>query len=61
MQDSNTDNSNCTATYRDGSSCRAWPVRGEDKCRMHLGKSPETVTSKPGGRAFLSAIKTSPT
>lgn len=29
----------CTASCRDGSPCEAYPVTGEDKCRMHLGKS----------------------
>ena len=29
----------CVATCRDGSPCGAYPVTGEDKCRMHLGKS----------------------
>ena len=31
----------CIATCTDGSECNAYPVSGEDKCRMHLGKSPD--------------------
>lgn len=29
----------CTATRKDGEPCEAYAVTGEDKCRMHLGKS----------------------
>lgn len=28
----------CTAQCKDGSDCNAYPLEGEDKCRMHIGK-----------------------
>lgn len=34
-----TDNEKCAATCKDGSPCEAYPVTGEEKCRMHLGKN----------------------
>jgi hypothetical protein len=33
-----TDNDTCVATCNDGSECNAYPLQGEDKCRMHIGK-----------------------
>lgn len=29
----------CTSKCKDGTTCNAYPVTGEDKCRMHLGTS----------------------
>jgi len=29
----------CTATCKDGTPCNAYPLQGEDKCRMHIGKN----------------------
>lgn len=41
----------CSATCRDGSPCEAYPVQGEDKCRMHLGKSPDGSSHEGNGHA----------
>lgn len=41
----------CTATCTDGSPCNSWPVQGEDKCRMHLGKSVDGSSHEDNGYA----------
>lgn len=42
----------CTAQCRDGSPCEAYAVRGEDKCRMHLGKKPDGSSHEGNGFAI---------
>jgi len=46
----------CTATCRDGSPCNAWAVSGEEKCRMHLGKSPDGSSHEDNQNAQTHAL-----
>lgn len=42
----------CNAQCRDGSPCEAYAVRGEDKCRMHLGKTSDGSSHEGNGFAI---------
>lgn len=42
-------NDKCSATCNDGSACNAYSVTGEDKCRMHLGKSGDSHDGENNG------------
>ena len=37
-----TDRDTCEARCKDGSECNAYPLQGEDKCRMHIGKNDDS-------------------
>lgn len=51
-----TESKKCTATCRDGSDCEAWAVTGEEKCRMHLGKSADGESHANNGNAETYAL-----
>lgn len=52
----NTDHPKCAAHRRDGQPCRAWPVTGADKCRMHAGRRTADVKAHHAAQQAVATL-----
>jgi hypothetical protein len=50
----------CTSKRKDGGPCGGAPLRGSDKCRMHLGKRTDAVKLEQQVRAELARLDVPP-
>lgn len=47
---------NCSGRKKSGEPCGAWALKGELKCRMHLGKKPGTAGGRPIEHGLRSSL-----
>jgi hypothetical protein len=50
----------CTSQRKDGQPCGGAPLRGADKCRMHLGKRTDGIKVEQAARAELARLNLPP-